>query len=75
MPQRTVQQNAADLVRAVDRVEAELGVKPTLLAYPFGSSAQAFAIWRSGKASPPPSHSRRASSTADPTGWRCRASS
>jgi poly-beta-1,6-N-acetyl-D-glucosamine N-deacetylase len=37
MPQRTVQQNAADLVRAVERVEAELGVKPTLLAYPFGS--------------------------------------
>ena len=32
MPQRTVQQNAADLVRAVERVEAELGVKPTLLA-------------------------------------------
>ena len=37
MPQRTVPQNAADLVRAVQRVEAELGVRPTLLAYPFGS--------------------------------------
>ncbi|UEM03830.1 polysaccharide deacetylase family protein [Skermanella rosea] len=37
MPQRTVQQNAADLARAVERVEAELGVRPTLLAYPFGS--------------------------------------
>ncbi len=75
MPQRTVQQNAADLVRAVERVEAELGVKPTLLAYPFGSYSSAFAIWRSGRASPPPSRSRPASSMADPTGWRCRASS
>ena len=75
MPQRTVQQNAADLVRAVQRVEAELGVKPTLLAYPFGSYSSASANWRSGRASPPPSRSRRASSIAAPTGWRCRASS
>ena len=37
MPQRTVQQNASDLARAVQRVEEELGVKPALLAYPFGS--------------------------------------
>ena len=41
MPQRTVQQNASDLTRAVQRVEAELGVKPTLLAYPFGSYGSA----------------------------------
>jgi hypothetical protein len=41
MPQRTMPQNAADLVRAVQRVEAELGVRPTLLAYPFGSYSSA----------------------------------
>ena len=54
MPQRTVQQNAADLVRAVS------GWKPnwasSQLCWPIRSAAtaQAFAIWRSDKASPPP---------------------
>jgi peptidoglycan/xylan/chitin deacetylase (PgdA/CDA1 family) len=37
MPPRTVQENAADLARSVERVAAELGFRPTLLAYPYGS--------------------------------------
>jgi peptidoglycan/xylan/chitin deacetylase (PgdA/CDA1 family) len=41
MPQRAPPENAADLTRGVERIEAELGFRPVLLAYPFGSHSLA----------------------------------